>query len=205
MNFTPEQIAARLAERNPFVTRSVRPGVITYRFYDNTRLENLIEQLRQNRWRGEIVGPHGSGKSTLVQSLIPLLIDAGRDIKLFTLHRGESRLPVSGTDLQTWRENTQVIIDGYEQLGGWTRTLVSRVCSKQGCGLILTSHAPTGIPLLYRTRPELEVVQKLVQEMQPENNRRVFDSDVARSFERQQGNIREVFFELYDLFEQRRP
>lgn len=205
MNFTPEQIAARLAERNPFATRCVRPGVISFRFPDGQSAARLVERLRENNWMGEIVGPHGSGKSTLLHTLTPLLIQAGREVKPFTMHRSESRLPIMGSDLQTWREITQIVIDGYEQLGGWTRILLARICRNQGCGLLLTSHGPTGTPLLYRTAASLELVQSIVRDMQPTGEPRIFDADVALSFDRQQGNIREMFFELYDIFERRRP
>jgi hypothetical protein len=204
MSLTPEQIAARLAERNPFATRSVRPGVITYRFVDGRSTVELIESLREHAWRGEIVGPHGSGKSTLLHSLIPGLRAAGRDVKHFTLHSGQSRFPVSGTDMQTWGPNSQVIIDGYEQLGGWTRTLITRVCHRQGCGLLVASHESAGFYLLARTVPTLELIQTIVSEIQPGESPRIFDHDVQLSFDRHRGNIREVFFELYDLYEQRR-
>jgi len=204
MTLSPEQIAAHLAQRNPFATRSVRPGVLKFRFFDEHSLEGLFDRLQQLHWTGEIVGRHGSGKSALAHSFIPMFTQAGRDVKLYTMHPNESRLPVSGTDLQTWSKNTQVIIDGYEQLGGWTRTLVSRVCRKEGCGLLITTHEPTGLPTLYRTESRLESIQQLVREMQTNGHRRVSDSDVAYSFERQGGNVREVFFELYDVFERRR-
>ena len=77
MSLTPEQIASRLAERNPFATRFVRPGVIPYRFDDRRTVADLVATLREHGWRGEIIGPHGSGKSTLVQTLIPALQEAG--------------------------------------------------------------------------------------------------------------------------------
>lgn len=204
MNLTPEELAARLAERNPFATRSVRPGIIPYRFANGYSITNLIDTLRQQNWRGEIVGPHGSGKSTLIQSIIRGLHDIGRQERLITLRSGESRLPVSGADLQTWGADTQVIVDGYEQLGGWTRTLINRVCSRQGCGLLVASHDSVGLPLLVRTSPSLELIQEIVREIQPCNPLRVFDRDVELSFHRHGGNVREVFFELYDLYERRR-
>jgi hypothetical protein len=175
-----------------------------FRFFDGNSLEILIQQLRQNRWMGEVVGPHGSGKSTLLHSLLDLLTEAGRDVKLFTMHRGDSRLPVSGADLKNWNENTQLAIDGYEQLGGWTRTLVNRICRKEGCGLLLTAHEPAGLPVLYKTASNVAQVQTLVRDMQTNGSKRILDADVAHSFERQQGNVREVFFELFDIYERRR-
>jgi hypothetical protein len=204
MNLTPEQIATRLAERNPFATRSVRPGVLEYRFANSETGNDLVDSLRRHGWCGEIVGPHGSGKSTLIETLIPLLRDAGRDVRQFTLQAGESRLPISGTDLKSWGDKTQVIVDGYEQLGGWTRTLIHRICKGQGCGLLVTSHTSNGWPLLLRTAPSLEMTQAIVRDIQPCNPLRIYDRDVELSFRRHAGNIREVFFELHDLYEQRR-
>ena len=204
MNLPPEEIASRLSERNPFATRFVRPGAIEYRFAEAWSGPHLIEKLRQQDWRGEIVGPHGSGKSTLVQTLIPLLTKAGREVRLFVLQAGESRLPIAGLDLKSWGPSTQLIVDGYEQLGAWTRTLIHRICKAQGCGLLLTSHTPTGWPLLLTTSPNLEMIQAIVREIQPGDAPRIRDHDVQLSFQKHAGNIREVFFELHDLYEQRR-
>jgi hypothetical protein len=204
MSLTPEQIASRLAERNPFATRSVRPGAIPYHFENGESLERMVARLQQHRWRGEIVGPHGSGKSTLVQSLIPVLEQAGRDVRQFKVQAGESRLPVSGADLKTWNGATQLIVDGYEQLGNWTRILINRICKGQGCGLMVTSHESTGLPLLARVAPSLTVTQAIVRKIQPCVPLRIHDQDVQISFQKHRGNIREVFFELYDLYEQRR-
>jgi len=204
LNRLAEKIAARLAERNPFDAVRVQPGRLPYRFCDGQSATQLVEQLRHNAWKGEIVGPRGSGKSTLVRTIIPFLQQAGRDVKLFTLQAGESRLCIPGSDLQTWNESTQVAIDGYEQLGSWTRTLLSRICRNQGCGLLQTSLKPTGVPVLYWTQPTLELVQALARELQSNTVQRVFEPDVAESYERQRGSVREVLHELHNLYERRR-
>jgi energy-coupling factor transporter ATP-binding protein EcfA2 len=204
MNLTPEQIASRLADRNPFATRCVRPGAIEYRFTDSASITGLLAALQQQGWRGEIVGPHGSGKSTLIQTLIPVLKEAGRDVRCFVLQAGESRLPVISTELKSWGASTQIIVDGYEQLGGWTRTLIQRICAAQKCGLLITTHKPAGWPVLLRTSPSLEMTQAIVREIQPGEPPRISDHDVQLSYQKHGGNIREVFFELHDLYEQRR-
>ena len=58
---------------NPFSTRYTRPGAIPFRFPPGTSADGLVEQLRRQQWRGAIVGPHGSGKSSLVAALVPPL------------------------------------------------------------------------------------------------------------------------------------
>ncbi len=57
---------------NPFATRFVAPGIIPWVAVDQgaPSLELLAARLTQDfRNRAEIVGPHGSGKSTLMRHL----------------------------------------------------------------------------------------------------------------------------------------
>ena len=54
---------------NPFSTRFTRPGEIPYQFADSAGLETLVDRFGHNRWVGQIVGPHGCGKTTLCHLL----------------------------------------------------------------------------------------------------------------------------------------
>ena len=71
-------LLARLDDRNPFSSRATRPGALSYEFLDGGGTASLIETLAGNNWWGEILGEHGSGKSTLVHSLEEPLRTAGR-------------------------------------------------------------------------------------------------------------------------------
>ena len=195
---------APLQDWNPFATRATRPGSIDYLFSAAESGAALVERLRENDWWGQIVGPHGSGKSTLLHALLPLLEQADRRVRHFTLHRGERRLSIERSEQLSWGSNTQVIVDGYEQLGHWNRMLLKRLCRRRQVGLLVTTHVNVGFPTIYSTAPSLEVTQQLVGQLQAAGRELITPDDVARSFECQQGNLREVFFELYDLYEQRR-
>ena len=48
----------------------------------------------ENGWWGEILGPHGAGKSALLATLIPAVERAGRRPVLVELHDGQRRLPL---------------------------------------------------------------------------------------------------------------
>ena len=63
---------------NPFSTRRVRPGAIAYCFPEGVDVETLLARLHENGWRGEIVGPHGSGKSALLATLMPAIEQRAR-------------------------------------------------------------------------------------------------------------------------------
>ena len=59
---------------NPFSTRFIRPGAATYRFPDGTSAESLAHQfVHQFNGQASIIGPHGSGKTSLLYALAPYL------------------------------------------------------------------------------------------------------------------------------------
>src|SRR5258707_1037455 len=81
------------AASNPFSTRFVRPGAIPYQFPERVTADSLVEQLRSQNCRGAIIGPHGTGKSTLLATLIPAIENAGCKVRSIALHDGQRKLP----------------------------------------------------------------------------------------------------------------
>jgi hypothetical protein len=190
-----------LMSSNPFATRFTRPGAIEYRFPEGVTAEGLVSRLRVIEWRGQIVGPHGSGKSTLLHSLMPAIERAGKTPQLVTLHEGQRRLPTSIDNLLP-EASSLLIVDGYEQLGRLAKWRLMRACRKRGAGLLVTSHAPVGLPTLYSVEPSLATTQAIVREL-TSDIARIEEAEVARCFAKHEGNIRETLFELYDLVERR--
>lgn len=193
-----------LPDYNPFSSRATRPGAIAYRFLNGTGAATLVAELSRNGWWGEILGPHGSGKSTLVCSLLAPLQAAGRTVRQYTLHSGEKRIPIAGSELKTWDASTLVVIDGYEQLGGWNRSTLKKICRQQRAGLLVTAHQTVGLPTLYATSVTLDLTRHLVRQLLPAGCHTISDRDIADSFQQWEGNLREVFFDLYDRYESRR-
>ncbi len=197
---------------NPFATRFVRPGAQTFLFPEGETVEALVDLLRANAWWGEIVGPHGAGKSTLLATLIPHLRDAGHHVVLVTLRDGQRRLPSQRIAETAQQPNTVLVVDGYEQLGTVRRWQLKRRCRRLGCGLLVTAHAPVGLPHLYQVTPSLEVVQRVVQSVigtlpsDPSliSSTPITAADVEACFAQRAGDVREMLFDLYNLYERRR-
>lgn len=188
---------------NPFSSRCVRPGAIPFLFPDALDAEILLGRFHAAAQRGEIVGPHGSGKSTLLATLAHALRQAGRNAVLVELHDGQRRLPA---DLPSAvARDGVVLVDGYEQLGLWSRWRLKRICRWRGLGLIVTSHRPTGLPSLYRTSVNGALACRVVNHLLDQNHPAIAQADVIRSLERNRGDLREVLFDLYDLYESRNP
>ena len=189
---------------NPFATRFTRPGAIEFLFPDGESADSLVHRLGASAWQGEIVGPHGAGKSTLLATLIEPLTSAGRSIVQATLHQGETSLPKTLDDWRAWSAATQIIVDGYEQLTWWSRRQLARRVRDRQAGLLVTSHAPTGLPTLLVVAPRFEAAQQVVRRLVPDTTI-ITAEDIERSFRACDGNIREMLFQLYDLYQARLP
>lgn len=193
------------SSENPFCTRRVRPGAIGFVFPPDQNAETLADRLQRNDWWGEIIGPHGSGKSTLLATLIPVIRRAGPKTILVALHDRQRRLPINlGRDARL-EPPAIVVVDGYEQLSRWSRWKLKRFCRRRGVGLLASAHHSVGLPMLHQTAatPDLasQVVDGLLDGRQPPFT----PDEVSLCLSRRGGDLREALFDLYDLYEQRRP
>jgi hypothetical protein len=184
---------------NPFSTRFIRPGAIPFLFGEGESAARLVERLRQKHWRGQIIGPHGSGKSTLLATLKPELESAGRRVLSITLHQGERRL--RALDRRQLDAATQVVIDGYEQLSWWSRSVVKWLCWSSGAGLLATAHTDVELPTIYTTEPSEELVRTVVAQLLSNNGVSMKAADIATAYKLAGGDVRETLFKLFDIYQ----
>lgn len=192
------------AEPNPFATRFIRPTAAKYLFATGCSAAGLVEKLRTNGWWGQICGPHGAGKSTLLGALLAEIEAAGRRNVRFSLHDRQRTLPAAPAGEPPWDERTQVVVDGYEQLSWWSRLRLKARCRTAGAGLLVTAHTSVGLPAILEVVPTLETAQRVVQRLLPVGDETIGPEDVAQAFAAQGGNMREMLFQLYDVYQQRR-
>jgi hypothetical protein len=165
----------------------------------------LVQRLSGNGWQGQVLGSHGSGKSALVAALIPAIEQAGRQTVLIELHDRQRRLPDDWLQRADLSRPTVVIVDGCEQLTRWNRSALKRLCRRRGLGLLVTAHRSLGLPDLYRTSVDLALAQEIVRSLLGDQQGLIGPDEVRQCLDRRQGNLREALFDLYDLYEQRRP
>lgn len=191
---------------NPFSSRFIQPGAIDYLCTEES-LDTLGQRLLSQP-RCQLTGPHGSGKSTLMHSLARWWTQRAGPVTLLRIsaHRrvGQRRQwPAQDDSLlrPLW------CIDGWDGCSMLQRWRLAWSWQWRRPHLLLTNHQRRfGWHPLADCQPHLEtvlaVVQQLQQHLPPAH--RIGSERAAAAFQRQDGNIRETLFELYDVFEDQR-
>ncbi len=189
---------------NPFCAARLRPGTIDFVFEQGKSLQQLVDSLEAHAWQGQIIGRHGTGKSTLLAALTPAIADRGRLVKSTILVAGQRHLPREFmTSLRLSAGLGVAAVDGVEQLPFWNRLLLKRFCRRHGVGLVVASHRSADLPILYETVLDEARAWRVVEQLQNGFPPRIEIGDLTARLARHQGNLREALFDLYDLYEER--
>jgi hypothetical protein len=151
--------------QNPFAGERI--ASIAYRFADG-ECDHLLQKLQENNWHGAIVGPHGTGKSTLIKYIEEQARKHHRQIK---------------------------IIDGAEQIPWWKWFVIKRRAKQP---LIITTHKPGRLPTLYTTSTSSALLQALIIELAIAKPKKEFVEDLyARHSGNIRDALREMYDRCY--------
>ncbi len=196
------------ASVNPFETRWTKPGQMTFLPNGFTSVSDLAVEIIKDTPRCEILGEHGVGKSSLLRALQSQLEQQSISNHL-TYARGE--FPHDGPLLKyaevklLLQEYDVVFVDGFENLGWWTRRRIIRCAEKHAHSLIITCHQTQRLPRLVQLAASETLVLRLVQNLQQAQQveQVVTASDARELYQRFGNNVRELLFACYDLYELR--
>ena len=128
---------------NPFSSRYIKPGAREYLFPAGESIEELIKRLSEKRIV-EIVGPHGSGKSTLVE-MIRKSIECNSSKIVIPCQRDKTKsLNEIELAIKTRSRDDLIIVDGIEQLKAPQRNRIFTQCQKNNLMLLVTTHESVG-------------------------------------------------------------
>ena len=208
---------------NPFCTRFVCPGALPFHF-DSSRGDaqggevaaTLVEDLVNQQW-GLVVGEHGSGKSTLVQSLLPRLHDRFCEVRTIQTHA-----PTANDLLSRWAQRRKMaaavfrmakslapkglmVVDGIEQLSLVSQLRLMLIARKNEHFVLATSHRDLWpFATLFRTRVTPALINDLTAALladSPDDLRCAVQSELQKRPLTRLQNVRELWFDLYDVAE----
>ncbi len=187
--------ALRCARENPF--RTERVLAFRYRLTAD-QWESLLERFARLGYRASLVGPEGTGKTTLREDVEARLGERGWRICGVHLCRQQPRLSLSQRRrIADAGPSTLVTVDGGEQLGWLAWRWVCRTTRRAG-GLLATLHRDRGLAVLHRHRPDIEVLRAMVSRLAGRDAAVALDKDVREMYAEYGGNTRDVLRALYD-------
>jgi hypothetical protein len=157
----------------------------------------LLARLERLRYRGAIVGPHGTGKTTLLEDLEKPLAGLGfrvTHLRLDSETRRLSRRCLSQL-AATLGARDFICLDGAEQLGR-VRWLMFRWRTRRAGGVLITSHRPGLLPTLIECTTSPALLDRIVTRLAPPMGGGRTAQDL---FARHHGNLRDALRELYDV------
>lgn len=200
------------ARENPFASH--RTESLRYRF-PGFCFENAIERLRELRWRGAILGPHGSGKTTLLLELYRRLkSDPSMPSERYCLwvvpREKNVRLAQWHQIFSSVRAETILLVDGIERLSCFHRWQLLGLLPERLPiigppttirSIVATTHRRVGLPIWITSQPNCLVMEELLLELHPSASPAML-CEAGKLFVEKQGNVREVFWNLYDRYSQ---
>jgi len=181
---------------NPF--RVGRVEALEYRAPDFD-WDSFLAALEARHYRGAIVGPHGSGKTTLLLEAQQRLESMGVPVRYgFLNEQTPKKRHAARAFLQDTPDDTILFLDGAEQLGPvawwWLRRQSRRLR-----GFVVTTHQPGHLTTLYSPGADEALLRDLLEQLVPDEVETLWPR-ARQYFEQKNGNIRDVFFALYDDF-----
>lgn len=191
----PTQTMRKGRPHNPFSVQRTGPDGLDYVFAGGETAGSVADEFERHAWTGELVGPHGVGKSTLLLTLAAEAERQGLMVVRWTCNSERRRLP------RGWRRALAAarvcFLDGGERcVPGEFRALRAE-CARRGVGLVVSVHASAGFDLSRRVVVVPETFDRLVERLAAAGGCRVPPGLAADLLARRNGCAREALADLY--------
>ncbi|MGB7348107.1 MAG: hypothetical protein WBD20_28030 [Pirellulaceae bacterium] len=179
--------------------------------------------------RSAIVGPHGTGKSTLLESMRDVLHETYRHIqwvqlrssRIVTSQQAGDHAPLRTTasnnrqlafealqrlrvlDAKDPKANALLLIDGFEQLSWLDRWKLTRVAQRYGLHLLVTSHRRVrSFATVHCTGVDTATIRQLTIDLASSGSQlaqQAIEYELSSRDMATVDNVRDFWFEMFDV------
>ena len=180
---------------NPF--NAQRIDSLPYLEYEYA-LSEVAMRLKRHGYRGAISGPHGCGKTAMLQALGDQLMEHGlTPLPLFINQDRKHALPNDWRrTIRNARHTDALLLDGYDLLPMWARGWVLFASMRAGA-VVVTTHREVRFKTIACPTPSRVILRRLIAQLAPTLEDSI-DSD--QLFDRCDGNLRDALRLAYDHF-----
>ncbi|QNN23034.1 AAA family ATPase [Planctomycetales bacterium ZRK34] len=185
------------AKDNPF--RAERLHKLTYQPVDET-WPSIMRRLSALHHRAAIIGPHGTGKSTLLDALAQRLAASGMNLHRLFINDTSPAPPmrvIIGM-ARSLGPRDVMLIDGAERITRRTWAYLKHATHRLG-GLIITTHRRGMLPPLVTTRGTPALLHALIDRL-PDVQAHELPMSPAMLLDQCRGNVRDALRQLYDHY-----
>lgn len=221
----PTGKTTELVASNPFSTRFLCPSKNRFIVADKQQLESFVENFTQNGFYGQLIGPHGCGKTTLSYAIERMILakhsnhvvfhrkTIGANQRIRTapaingtrLHHLDNKSSEASARKTTASKTLVLVLDGIERLTWLQRAALMRHCFRRKIGLLVTTHrCVLGLGEQLRLQPSLQTFFKLAKQLQRDAYHQLVPAKLEQIYSLSDGNIREALMACYDAWETQR-
>jgi len=182
------------ARENPFATCHLER--LPFRFPPGVTWDSLLKRLDELNWCASLVGGNGTGKTTLLEQLMPHLQARGFEPVIFRLQTesGMKEKDRLADKLREVRNPGFILLDGAEQLS--TRQwLPIRAAASESAGFIVTVHRTSRLPVALELETSAKLLEHLAENL---TGGKLPEGEAETLFHRHRGNLRDCLRELHD-------
>ena len=184
---------------NPFCTHWITPSSCEFNQRFNGEIQHVMQTMLDFGCRGQIMGPHGVGKSTLMHRIC-------KQLKMEGLNPVQMNLDfqlVGNSNKKLLVKNCIWVIDRFESLTRRQQSRVIKHTKRQRIGLLVTAHRQLSLPVVARLSPNLDHAIAVVRNLQSRFGKvYLSDDDVRRLWPECQNDLRELLMACYDKWQE---
>ncbi|MGH1441315.1 MAG: hypothetical protein ACRBBR_14460 [Cellvibrionaceae bacterium] len=182
--------------QNPFRSSALRQ--LRY-CIDADELSALLNKIKGLNYRACIKGPHGTGKSTLLEDIAKALKQAGHSIHWHYINRQMSnteKKAVLSSIINSKGESIH-FLDGGEALGFISWNWLIQTSARKQIPLLATTHYPCLLPVLFTTQRDINLMLTLSKQLAAGEWNDALKQTAIKAYNSHSGNVREVFGDCY--------